>query len=189
MSLKPLRQTQQVNTDFITPYTQELGGCLTLVLSSGMYIAQYAADPSGAFPMGVQLNSVEHMNLTRQPHRTFLGYTVDVPCAIVGIATEGEFITDWLHLVGSIAPGDAAYVGPSGTFTNSAAFGGRQIGEFRGALEVDPHRVTFRGLGFSRQYVDCNTKQLVWENNPADRQYVETPGYAKIRIKIRKAIQ
>ena len=189
MSLKPIRQTEQVNTDYTTPYTQERGGCLSLALSSGMYIVQYAINPSGVFPLGIQLNDVEHMNLTLQPHRTFLGYTVDVPCSIVGIAEQGDFVTDWLYLVGSIAPGDAAYVGPSGTFTNSTAFGSRQIGEFRSALQVDPHRVTFRGLGFSRQYVDPCTKQLTFENNPADKQYVLTPGFAKIRINIRKAIR
>lgn len=189
MSLKPLRQTEQVNTDFITPYTQERGGCLSLALSSGMWIAQYAVNPSGVFPMGIQLNDIEHMNLTLQPHRTFLGYTTDMPCGIVGIGAQGDFITDWLHLIGPVAPGDAAYLGPSGTFTNSAAFGGRQIGEFRSVLDPDPHTVVFRGLGFSRQYMDRCTKQLVFENNPADRQHVITPGYAKIRVKIRKAIQ
>lgn len=189
MSLKPTRQTEQVNTDFICPWTQERGGCLSLAFSSGMWIAQYATNPSGVFPMGIQLNDIEHMNLTLHPHRTFLGYTTDVPCSIVGIGEQGDFITDWLYLVGSINPGDAAYVGPSGTFTNSSGFGGRQIGEFRSALSADPHTVTFRGLGFSRQYVDTATKQIVYENSPANKQYVVTPGFAKIRVNIRKAIR
>jgi hypothetical protein len=189
MSLKPTRQTEQVNTDFITPHTQERGGCLSLAMSSGMWIAQYAVNPSGVVPMGIQLNDIEHMNLTLHPHRTFLGYTTDMPCGTVGIGVQGDFITDWLHLVGPIAPGDPAYLGPSGTFTNSSAFGSRQIGEFRSALSVDPHAVTFRGLGFSRQFIDTATKLPIYENNPAHKQYVATPGFAKIRVIIRKAIQ
>lgn len=189
MSIKPTRQTEQVNTDYITPFTQERGGCLTLAFSSGMWIAQYSVDPSGMFPIGIQLNDVEYMNLGRQPHRTFLGYTTDMPCSIVGVGEQGDFITDWLYLTGPIFPGDAAYVGPSGTFTNSASFGSRQIGEFRSALDADPHTVVFRGLGFNRQLVDPCTKQIVYENNIADRQHVVTPGYAKIRVNIRKAIR
>ncbi len=185
MSLKPLRQTEQVNVDFITPYTQERGGCLTLASASGMTFVQYAFDPSDAIPLGIQLNDVEHMNLARHPHRTFLGYTVDVPCSIVGICTQGDFITDWLHIVGNIFPGDNMFVGPSGTFTNDSSFGSIKIGEFRSVLTPDPHQLTMRGLGFSRQYIDTCTKQLVWENNPADRVLVFSPGYAKIRVNLK----
>lgn len=184
MSLKPLRQTEQVNIDFITPYTQERGGCLSLATASGITFAQYAYSPVGVFPMGIQLNDIEHMNLGRQYHRTFTGIGVmtDVPFGIVGIGVQGDFITDWLCLVGDIYPGDNAYVGPSGTFTNSASFGGLKIGEFRSSLQPDPHTLVMRGMGFSRQYIDTNTKQVVWENNPADRVIVISPGYAKIRI-------
>lgn len=186
MSLRPLRQTEQVNIDFITPWTQERGGCLSIVLSSGMYIAEYAANPSGLFPMGIQLNDIEWMNLARQYHRTYAhpAATTDVPCGTVGIATQGDFVTDWLMLVGTVMPGDAAYSGPSGTFTNSAAHGGPKIGKFIGTLQPDPHTVTFRGMGFSRQFIDPCDKQLKWENNPADRIEVVTPGYIKIRVDI-----
>lgn len=187
MSLRPLRQTEQVNTDFICPFTQERGGCLSLGSASGMYFAHYAHNPSGVFPMGIQLNDIEHMNLTRQPHRGFLGYTTDVPCGIVGIAVQGDFITDWLYILGNVYPGDNAYVGPSGTFTNSSSFGGSKIGEFRSGLTQDPHTVTFRGLGFNRQYIDPCTKALVWENNPADAIHISSPGFAKIRVNIRGA--
>lgn len=184
MSLKPSRQTEQVNIDYITPWTQERGGCLCFGMVSGISIAQYVFNPSGVHPIGVQLNDIEWMNLGRQYHRTFLGYTTELPCGIVGIGTQGDFITDWIYIIGSVMPGDDAFVGPSGTFTNTASLGGRKIGEFRSALESDPHYVTMRGFGFSRQYTDTCTKSLVWENNPADSVLVPTPGYAKIRIDI-----
>lgn len=185
MSLKPLRQTGEVNVDFITPWTQERGGCLTLASASGMTFVQYCFNPVGAIPIGIQLNDVEWMNLTRHYHRAYSpGATTDVPCSIVGIAEQGEFITDWVYLVGSVDNGDTAYVGPSGTFTNSSSLGGLPIGTFIGPLESDPHIVIMRGLGFSREYIDCRTKQLVWENNPADRVLVYSPGYIKIHIDI-----
>ena len=183
MSLRPLRQTEQVNIDFITPWTQERGGCLSAVLSSGMWIAEYAADPSGLKVLGLQLNDIEWMNLSRQYNRTFShpAATTDVPCGIVGICMQGDFVTDWLNLVGTVTPGDPAYAGPSGTFTNSSTFGGQKIGKFIGALDPTPHTVTWRGLGFSRQFIDCN-KQLQWENNPADAVEIVTPGFIKIRV-------
>ena len=186
MSLQPLRQTEQVNIDFISPYTQERGGCLSIVQASGMYFAEYAHDPSGLFPMGIQLNDIEWMNLGRQFHRTFShpAATTDVPCGTVGIATQGDFITDWIHLVGTVMPGDPAYAGPSGTFTNSASFGGLKIGKFIGVLKPDPHTVVMRGLGFSRQYIDPCDKVLKWENNPADAVHVITPGFIKIRVDV-----
>ena len=186
MSLRPLRQTEQVNIDFITPWTQERGGCLSIVMASGMYFAEYAHNPSGLFAMGIQLNDIEWMNLARQYHRTYShpAATTDVPCGTVGIATQGDFITDWLHLIGSPMPGDPAYAGPSGTFTNSSSFGGARIGTFIGVLDPDPHTVTFRGLGFSRQFIDPCTKKLVWENNPADAIHIATPGYIKIRVDV-----
>ena len=184
MSLKPLRQTEQVNIDFICPWTQERGGCLSFASASGMTFVEYPHDPSGAIPFGIQLSDIEWMNLSRQYNRTFAhpAATTDVPCGIVGVGVQGDFITDWIHLIGTVMPGDPAYVGPSGTFTNSSAFGGLEIGKFIGVLKPDPHCVTMRGLGFSRQFIDPCDKKLKWENNPADAVHVITPGFIKIRV-------
>jgi hypothetical protein len=153
-----------------------------------MYIAEYAANPSGLFPMGIQLNDIEWMNLSRQYHRTYShpAATTDVPCGIVGIATQGDFITDWIVINGTVSNGDPVYVGPSGTFTNDVNIGANKIGTFIGPLRVDPHTVTYRGMGFSRQFVDPCDKIVKWENNPADRIYIATPGYIKIRVDIGK---
>jgi hypothetical protein len=191
MSLRPLRQVEETNIDFICPFTQERGGCLSYATASGVDFAEYATDPSGNFILGLQINDIEYMNLARQYHRTFFSpaATTDVPCGIVGIAVQGDWITDWVHLVGDVFPGDKAYAGPSGTFTNSSAFGGSEIGYFLSQLDPDPHILTKRGLGFSRQFVDHQTKQIEWENNPADRQLVVSPGYIKIRIDIGREIR
>lgn len=181
MSLLPSRQTQEVSIDYPCPYTQERGGLLTWVMASGMYFVQYAADPSGVKFAGMQLNDIENVNFVRQPFQQYLR-DIDVPFAIVGAAHQGDFITDWIYPVGTINQGDFAYVGPSGMITNSAALGGMIVGKFLSILDPSPHLVTMRGMGFSRQYIDTLTKRLVWENNPADRIDLATPGYIKVRI-------
>lgn len=181
MSLLPIRQEGQVNISYPCPYTQEAGGILTFLQASGITFVQYAQDPKNTLPVGIQLNDIEWQNLTREFWRTITRRT-DVPFSVVGISTQGDFRTDWLYIVGSLNPGDTAYVGPSGTITNSATIGGPKIGHFISDLEIFPHLVTMRGLGFSRQYTDIITKNLIFENNPADRILVPTPGYASIRV-------
>jgi hypothetical protein len=191
MSLRPIRQVEQTNIDFICPFTQERGGCLSYATASGIEFAEYAINPSGRFILGLQLNDIEYMNLARQYHRGLVTprTTTDVPCGIVGIGVQGDWVTDWIHLIGDVYPGDPAYAGPSGTFTNSDSYGGAEIGYFLSSLMPDPHLITLKGLGFSRQYIDHETKKPVYENNPADRLLVNSPGYIKIRIDIGREIR
>jgi hypothetical protein len=82
--LRPLRQQEQVNIDYICPWTQEEGGALTYATASGITFAQYAADPSGTVAIGIQLNSVDHVNFTREYWRQYFQMT-EVPCGTVGI--------------------------------------------------------------------------------------------------------
>ena len=190
MGLQAKRQVEATNVSYITPYTQERGGVLTYGSASGMTIVEYAFDPSGALPVGLQLNDVEHMNLTLQPDRTYHpGLMTDGPCSTVGIATQGDYITDWVYIIGEVQSGDPAYVGPSGTVTNLSTLGGIQIGRFLSDLTIDPHLLTMRGFGFSRQFVDTCTKVLTWENNPADRTLVLSEGWIEIRIDPSKIIR
>lgn len=183
MSLRPERQVQQVNIDYPCPYTQERGGALCWVYASGMYFVEYAFDPNGVHFAGLQLNDIENVNFTRQPFQQYIR-DIDIPMARVGGATKGDFTTDWIYPVGTINQGDLAYVGPSGMITNSASFGGEVIGKFLSILTSGPHTVTLRGMGFSRQYIDTTqpSKPLVWENNPADKIALATPGFIKVRI-------
>lgn len=181
MSLLPDRQTQQVNIDYPCPWTQERGGALTWIVASGTLFVQYAFNPSGVKFAGMQLNDIENVDFNRQPFPQSLR-DMDVPLAIVGAATKGDFITDWVYPVGQISPGDFAYVGPSGMITNSTVFGGEKLGKFMGVLQEDPHLVTLRGLGFTTQYVDPVSKRVVTENDPADRILLVTPGYIKVRV-------
>lgn len=147
--------------------------------ASGVTIVEYAANPSGAIPAGIQHNDVEHLNLTYEYHPWNMR-EVDTAWATVGIIQQGEVETDWIHLIGTIVSGDPAYVGPSGMITNSVSFGGLQIGHFLSVLTGTPHLVTYRGLGFTRKAQEFGV--ITIENDPNDRVLVQSDGFAKIRI-------
>jgi len=179
--LRPLRQQEQVNIDYICPWTQEAGGILSYASASGITFAEYAHDPSGVKHVGIQLNDIAYVNFVREYWRQYFQMT-EVPCGIVGVGVHGDFTTDWIHTVGTVFTGDKAYVGPSGMFTNSSSFGGEHVGRFLGPLEVGPHLVTMRGLGFSRELIDPVTGALVTENAASERTLVLSDGYIKVRI-------
>ena len=179
MSVRELN-LRKVNTDYTCLQTQERGGILSIATSGGFTYAEYAVDPSGARPLGIQLNDIEFMDLTREYDRRSTRRT-DFPCGVVG-AGQGHIETDWLYLIGTVKAGDSAYVGPSGTITNYSALGGTRIGFFTSVLKSDPHLVTFKGLGLTYSYMDNITKQVVTENDPADMICISTPGYIKIRV-------
>ena len=181
MTLKPIRQTQGMNYCFQGFRTSERGGILSITNVSGIDMMSYAINPSGVKPLGIQLNDIENINLSREYHPILR--RTDEPFENVGVGTDGDFLTDWLHISGIINIGTPAYVGPSGTITNISSLGGVQIGHFLSQVKSDPHVVYFSGLGFSTAIMDPRTKKIVIENNPEDQQRVITPGYAKIRIK------
>jgi hypothetical protein len=182
MSLKPEQQLEALTLTYPTFNTSERGGILSLGTVSGIQIIEYARDPSGVIPIGIQLNDVEHIDPSRQIDPRCLGRRVDYSMAIVGAATDGEFTTDWISITGTLIPGQKAYVGPSGTITNNGDLGGVRIGTFISILEIDPHTVVFAGKGWSRKQMDSLTKTIFIENDPANRTLVITPGYAKVRI-------
>jgi len=179
--LRPLRQEFQINICYVCPFTQEEGGILTFASASGIDFVQYAFDPSGKVPAGIQMNDIENVDFSREIYPQRLRTTA-IPLEIVGIGMEGEFDTDFVHIVGTVSTGDPAYVGPSGLFTNSSSFGCARVGIFRSTLTPNPHVVTVRGQGFSRQLTDPLSKRIIFENNPADRVLVLSDGNIKIRI-------
>lgn len=182
MSLRPDRQIEALNITYPTFNTSERGGILSLGSVSGIQIAEYAHTASGAIPVGIQHNDVEHLDVSRQVHPRLSGRDVAEPLDLVGAITDGTVTTDWLCITGTLMPGQKAYVGPSGTITNDSSHGGARIGTFISILEADPHTVTFAGKGWSRKQMDPVTKTIFIENNPSDKILVITPGFAKVRI-------
>ena len=181
MSLQPYRQVEDLcNTDYPVLATSERGGVLSYAVASGLTYLEYARNPSGTVPLGIQLNDVEWLNYEYQIHPH--ARDVRVPYDIPKVATQGIFETDWLYISGQICAGTPAYLGPSGTITNIPDLGSFRIGNFMSDLKSDPHTVTFAGLGFSRQYQEYQTHNIITENDPANRVVVVTPGYARVRI-------
>lgn len=180
MALNPNFDMQGLNLDFPKIKTSERGGILCMVQVSGMWLAENMADPSGQRPVGIQLNDVEHLDFGRQYFP--LTRRVDQPHAIVGVATEGEFETNWLYLASAIRPGMPAYVGPSGTVTDISTLGSVQVGTFQSALRPAAGVVIYEGGGFTTSYMDYFTKQVVIDNDPSDRVLIGTPGFARVRI-------
>ena len=179
--LRPIRTVRNINTDFVALQTQERGGILSFATVSGVVVLQYSAVASGVIPFGIQYNDIEYIDYSRQPPPWRLR-ELDIPCGIVGVLTDGEVETDWLYISGIICTGMPAYVGPSGTITNDVSLGSKQIGYFTSDLSVSPHLVVYKGLGYSREYMDCVTKLIQFDNNPADMVCVISPGFARIRI-------
>jgi hypothetical protein len=175
--LRGTRQLESLNNDFVCPFTQERGGVLSFANPSGITFLEYAREPSGAIPLGIQYNDIEYMDLSRQFPTWHLKET-DQPCGIVGAVTQGDLETDWLYIIGTLTTGDKAYVGPSGTITNYAALGGHHIGKFLSPLTIKPHQVVFSGLGFSSSYMQ---NQVVINDN-ATIVWVDSPGFARVRI-------
>jgi hypothetical protein len=181
--LRPIREIHQTNIDFFDIKTSEAGGIVCFAKASGIDYATYVTNPSGSVPVGLKLNDLENVNFSREPFPQRLR-TTDIPCGTIGIATEGDFETDFIRAIGPIFPGDKAYLGPSGLITNSTTIGADPVGTFLSVLKPDPHLVTIEGLGYSREFIDPGSKKVVMENDPADRRLANSDGYIKVRIKL-----
>jgi hypothetical protein len=179
--LKPLRQQDALNIDFCGFDTSDRGGILHITSVSGMDLARYVDDPSGMVPLGFQFNDIEYIDRTRQPDPRRNREVAD-PFEVVGIFTDGDAETDWVHLLGSPTRGAPAYAGPSGTVTDSASFGGAQIGVFLGPLNPNPHLVTYRGRGFTTSFQEPCTHNIIVDNDPEDRVLVLSDGSIRVRI-------
>lgn len=129
MGLLPKRQIFGVNVDFQNPFAGERGGCLTVGTYSGIYMAAYHGDPSGKMAVGILLNDVENLDLSREYYPD--SREVAQPLDIVQALTEGEIVTDFIDpTYNNIRPGVPAYVGPSGLITDKSSYGGWRIGTF-----------------------------------------------------------
>ena len=122
MALKENRQTWQTNIDCTVSGVAERGGILSFV-PGVVGLCEYgnAAAVSGQLskPAGLLLDDVEAMNFYNHPE--YRQRNVVPQGSVVGIATEGEFWTDFVETatadgasVGTYAPGDTLYLGDAG---------------------------------------------------------------------------
>lgn len=130
MALKGDRREDTYNIDFYMTSTAERGGVATLVTmgsgaarDQGVNVVSYGATASGKFPMGILLNDVVDIDLTkydlnRYKHEVQKGSKVT-------LLTRGEVVTNMIspHSA-AITPGAMAFVGNSGLLQSTVGAGG-----------------------------------------------------------------
>lgn len=122
MSLKESRQTFQTNIDCTVSGVSERGGILSFVPGvNGLCGYADATAVSGQLsnPAGLLLDDVEDINYYNNPE--YRQRNVVPKGSVVGIATEGEFLTDFVETttadgasVGTYVPGDTLYLADNG---------------------------------------------------------------------------
>ena len=132
MALKPDRIESLTDISFFMNTTAERGGVVSVVtggsgvsMDDATAVVGYVANASGALPMGVLLNDVVNLDLTRQ-HINWHKDEVQVGGKVT-VLRQGQVTTDAL-VVGSVpAAGSGAYVGGAGLIgtspTNSVRIG------------------------------------------------------------------
>lgn len=141
MALKPDRIELLTNVSFFMNTTAERGGVVSAVTSGSgvsmddaLAVVGYAAAASGALPVGLLLNDVVNLDLTRQ-HINWHRDEVQVGGKVV-VLRNGEVVTNML--VSGITPnaGDAAYVGASGLIGTSST-NAAKVGQFLSKKDAD----------------------------------------------------
>jgi hypothetical protein len=122
MNLQPSRQVFQTNIDCTVSGVAERGGILSFVPGvNGLCEYADSTAVSGALsnPAGLLLDDVEALNFFNHPE--YRQRNVVPQGSVVGIATEGEFFTDFVETstadgasVGTYAPGDTLFLADNG---------------------------------------------------------------------------
>ncbi len=141
MALKPDRIELLTNVSFFMNTTAERGGVVSAVTSGSgvsmddaLAVVGYAAAVSGSKPVGLLLNDVVNLDLTRQ-HINWHRDEVQVGGKVV-VLRRGEAVTNML--VSGITPnaGDDAYVGASGLIGTSST-NAAKVGQFLSKKDAD----------------------------------------------------
>jgi hypothetical protein len=140
MALKPDRIEDQTDISFFMNTTAERGGvvCVSTVgsgvaMDDANAVVQYKAVASGGKPVGVLLNDVVNLDLTRQ-HINYHRDEVQIGGKVT-ILQRGQVTTDLIS--GTPTAGDAAYVGASGYLSPTQATGAVQVGRFLSTVDAD----------------------------------------------------
>lgn len=173
-----LQQASHINCDFASYDTSQRGGILTYASVSGVDVGRYHDDGYRRRPIGIQLFDVEY----GRPRKNIRDVVSQFDQ--FDVLRKGQIVTPWILKIGLITPMDTAFVGPSGLITNSSSFGGDAIGKFLSFFIPKSSVLVYRGLGENLIYTDPNTKQVVYENRIEDRVFINSDGYATVKIDI-----
>ena len=141
MALKPDRIELLTDISFFSNAVSERGGVVSAVTSgSGVAmddanaVAAYAAVASGAKPLGILLNDVVNLDLTRQ-HINWHKDEVQLG-GKVSLLRQGQVTTNMLVAAITPAAGVDAYVGANGLVGTSST-NSVKIGTFLGSKDSD----------------------------------------------------
>jgi hypothetical protein len=140
MALKPDRIEQLTDISFFMNTVAERGGVVSAVttgsgvaMDSSAAVVAYAANPSGAKPLGVLLNDVVNIDLTRQ-HINWHKDEMQLGGKVT-LLRNGQVTTNLV--AGSPTAGADAYVAASGYISTVQATGAVKIGQFLSATDTD----------------------------------------------------
>lgn len=143
MALKPDRIELLTDVSFFMTSTAERGGVASVVtatsgvgisMDDGNAVVSYAAVASGAKPVGLLLNDVVNLDLTRQ-HINWHKDETQVGGKVT-LLRQGQVTTNMLVANTTPAPGADAYVGANGLIGTSAT-NAAKIGQFLSAKDAD----------------------------------------------------
>ena len=124
MALRSDRNHVADDISFFATSVAERGGIVSVVttgsgaaMDQSVQVAGYVANPSGVKPLGVLMNDVVNLDLTRQ-HSNWHKDEVQVNSKVT-IWTVGTVVTNWIMPGQTPTAGQVAYVGHSGYFSNS----------------------------------------------------------------------
>lgn len=154
MALKQDRSTLQTDISFFMNEVATRGGVAALStagsgasMDNGSAVVTYAADPSGAAPLGLLVNDMVNLDLTRQHLNQ---YKDEVQKGgKVTLLNKGWVVTNSLE--GTPAGGDLAYLGHSGNIATPTAADGisgakdNAVGRFLGGVDQ---------YGYAKVYID-----------------------------------
>ena len=149
MALKSDRYEFQTDVSFFMNEVAERGGIVTLAtgstpsgaaMDSSLNVVTYVANPSGKVAMGVLLNDMVNIDLTRQ-HINWHKDEVQKGGKVT-VLRKGYVLTNRISTSGTPVAGDAAYVAESGLISTSGKAvsldsGAVRIGRFLSAKDTD----------------------------------------------------
>jgi len=150
MALKGDRYEAITDITFFMDQVAERGGVVCMkTAGSGAALDQseaeveYAANPSGRYAVGVLLNDMVDIDLTRQKRNVYKNEMQKG--SKVTILREGWVLTNMIASgVTVVGTGDKAYVTASGELTNADDGGCLEVGRWESSVDAD---------GYARLYV------------------------------------
>jgi hypothetical protein len=149
MALKSDRFEFQTDVSFFMNEVAERGGIAVyttgnspsgIALDSSLNVVTYASNPSGKVPVGLLLNDMVNLDLTRQ-HINWHKNEIQKGGKVT-ILRKGYVVTNFISTSGSPVAGNLAYLADSGLISTSARAltldsGAQPIGRFLSAKDAD----------------------------------------------------